>query len=270
MSAYTEAAPKVGFFEAIKLYFANYVNFKGRARRSEFWWVSLFNFLVTFLIGMLIPSIASIYSLIVFLPSLSLAVRRLHDVGKSGWWYLLIFVPFGGIFLIVWACTDSKEDNQWGPNPKCASGGAQVWDVPVQPIQPIQPVTPAGSYGQDATVYEPEKPQLPDPEPKASVTLYLYSGPMAGTSFKNPVGRTVTLGRNPSKCDILLSQYDVVSGTHCQIGCFADYITIVDLNSTNGTYVNGVRLTPHQPVSARNGATIYLANSSCAFQVRFQ
>ena len=150
----------------------------------------------------------------------------------------------------------------------CAAAQPVQPVLPVQPILPVQPVQPLDP--QEATVYNPQQPQLPDPEPQSSVSLYLYSGPMAGTSFRNPVGRTVTLGRNPARSDIVLSQYEVVSGAHCQIGFFSDYITIVDLNSTNGTYVNGVRLTPHQPVSARSGATIYLANSSCAFQVRFQ
>lgn len=148
---------------------------------------------------------------------------------------------------------------------KPKNAAAEKIAAPVTPSEPV-PIPVQNPPVQNVqTMEEPTQPE----QPQAGVTLYLYSGPMAGTSFRTPVGRTVTLGRNPAKSDILLSQYDVVSGTHCQISCFADYITIVDLNSTNGTYVNGVRLTPHQPVSAKNGATIYLANSSCAFQVRF-
>ena len=63
--------------------------------------------------------ITLIVALAVFLPSLGVAVRRLHDVGRSGWWILLAFTCIGGIVLIVWYCMDSQPgDNQYGPNPK--------------------------------------------------------------------------------------------------------------------------------------------------------
>lgn len=60
--------------------------------------------------------------LLLFLPSLGVAVRRLHDLGKSGWWFLIGLVPLiGGIVLLVWFCTEGEEaSNQYGPNPKAA------------------------------------------------------------------------------------------------------------------------------------------------------
>jgi len=119
-------SPKyVSFGEAIALYFKNYVNFQGRSTRSEYWWAALFNFLVTIALnimgaGMTTRSgsnpLATLYSIAVFLPSLALCIRRLHDIGKSWVWYLFALIPFvGWIFLIVWFCRAGEPTvNQWG------------------------------------------------------------------------------------------------------------------------------------------------------------
>ena len=58
-------------------------------------------------------------ALAMFIPALAVTVRRLHDVGKSGWWFFIAFIPLvGAIWLLVLMCTDSVEDNEYGPNPK--------------------------------------------------------------------------------------------------------------------------------------------------------
>lgn len=112
----------VGFLEAVTLFFSRYADFKGRSRRSEYWWVMLFNVIVSVVLVLLPDSLAflsSLWSLAILVPSLAICIRRLHDVGKSGWWYLFILIPLvGGIILLVQFCKDSTEDNQWGPNPK--------------------------------------------------------------------------------------------------------------------------------------------------------
>ena len=111
----------------------NYAVFSGRARRKEYWMFVLFNFifslvaslidlgigLVTFAVfGLGLLSI--LYALAVFVPGLAVAVRRLHDVGKSGWYLFIILIPIAGpIWFLVLACTDSQAgDNKYGPNPK--------------------------------------------------------------------------------------------------------------------------------------------------------
>lgn len=122
-----------------KVVFENYTNFSGRARRSEYWYFILCNFLITLILY--IPIIVSagmsdsseptpifyvflvlllIYDLAILIPSLAVAVRRLHDTGKSGWSYLAVFIPLvGPILLLVWFVTEGESnDNQWGPNPK--------------------------------------------------------------------------------------------------------------------------------------------------------
>jgi len=104
-----------------------YAVFSGRAGRTEYWMFVLFNFIFSLaasLIGMLtfgiLYIVAIVYGLAVFVPALAVGVRRLHDVGKSGWYYFIILIPIAGpIWFLVLMCTDSQPgDNQYGPNPK--------------------------------------------------------------------------------------------------------------------------------------------------------
>lgn len=105
-----------------------YTDFSGRARRREYWMFVLANFIVALvltLIDILIgwgEILSGLYTLAVFIPSLAVCVRRLHDIGKSGWWLLLCLIPLiGGIWVLVLFCQDSQcEANQWGANPKIA------------------------------------------------------------------------------------------------------------------------------------------------------
>lgn len=110
----------MSFIQSVSLFFKNYINFKGRSRRSEYWWVCLFNMIVSTVLTIALPDIAGLWTLVVCIPSLSLMVRRLHDIGKSGWWYLIGAVPLvGGILLVIWFCRDSQPGaNKWGPSPK--------------------------------------------------------------------------------------------------------------------------------------------------------
>ena len=107
--------PSVSMGKALSNFFTNYAKFSGRARRSELWWVVLANTLISF-----IPFVNIIYSLVVLIPCIALSVRRLHDIGKSGWFLLLNLIPIvGGIILIVWYCQDSQPyKNQFGDSPK--------------------------------------------------------------------------------------------------------------------------------------------------------
>ncbi|MCF8364419.1 MAG: DUF805 domain-containing protein [Bacteroidales bacterium] len=114
----------------------NYANFSGRARRKEYWMFALLNFIFT-IIAMIMDNVLginygmdifygplyTIYALAVIIPSLAVLVRRLHDVGKSGWWFFISLIPIvGAIWLLVLTVTDSESgENQWGPNPKDVS-----------------------------------------------------------------------------------------------------------------------------------------------------
>ena len=85
----------MSFGEAIKSVFSKYATFSGRARRSEFWYFFLFNFLVSFVLN-LIPHfsvVSGLWALAVLIPTLAVTVRRFHDIGKSGWTYLYFLIP---------------------------------------------------------------------------------------------------------------------------------------------------------------------------------
>ncbi|RCW91640.1 DUF805 domain-containing protein [Winogradskyella arenosi] len=116
----------------------NYANFSGRARRQEYWMFVLFNLIITFALAIVfgtlgalldIPALFSlyvIYALAVVIPSLAVAVRRLHDVGKSGWFYLISLIPLiGGIWLIILFATEGDHGaNAYGPDPKQEASNA--------------------------------------------------------------------------------------------------------------------------------------------------
>ena len=113
-----------------------YADFSGRARRKELWMFILFNMIFAVLAMVLDNLLGTtfelfgqslgygwlymVYCLAIFLPSLAVGVRRLHDIGKSGWSYLIGLIPLvGGIILLVWFCKDSQSsENKWGVNPK--------------------------------------------------------------------------------------------------------------------------------------------------------
>jgi uncharacterized membrane protein YhaH (DUF805 family) len=98
-----------------------YADFNGRARRSEYWYFALFSTILSIVLMFIgvsldFPLLSTLYSLGVLIPSIAVAVRRMHDVDKSGWYCL---IP---IYNIILAFTEgTKGDNQYGPDPKDAS-----------------------------------------------------------------------------------------------------------------------------------------------------
>ena len=125
------------FSEALKSFWSNYASFKGRSRRSEFWYVQLF-LVVTNLAAAAIDLVllggdverfmaqggggivGLVWILATIVPALAVLVRRLHDTGKSGWWGLMILLPVAGaIVLLVFTVTDSDGiANKYGISPK--------------------------------------------------------------------------------------------------------------------------------------------------------
>ena len=119
----------MSFTEAIQHVLNNYASFSGRARRSEFWWFTLLNFLVSSALSSLsrmgdgsplFTALASLWSLAVLIPGLAVTWRRLHDIGKKGTNWFWVFLPFvGWIMLILWFIRDGdKGPNAYGPDPK--------------------------------------------------------------------------------------------------------------------------------------------------------
>ena len=90
------------FVQAIKSCLGQYATFSGRAKRSEFWWFFLFQVLVMVATGMLGDVINGIASLALLLPALAVGARRLHDIGRTGWWQLLLLSGIGFLVLLYW------------------------------------------------------------------------------------------------------------------------------------------------------------------------
>ena len=109
----------MNFVDAVKQCFTKYVGFEGRARRSEYWWWVLFVVVVSVVLGTVRAGmLGNLFSLATLLPSLAVGARRLHDIGKSGWWQLVALIPLiGWILLIYWAVQPSEGDNAHGPAP---------------------------------------------------------------------------------------------------------------------------------------------------------
>lgn len=109
--------------------YQNFAKFDGRDTRQEFWMFILAYFIVSIVLtiidtvsGMIIGGenglgvLSTLFGLATFIPSISIATRRLHDIGKSGWWQLIVLVPFVGfIVLIIFYCLPSEGDNKYGP-----------------------------------------------------------------------------------------------------------------------------------------------------------
>lgn len=180
------------FGQAVKtVLITKYADFSGRATRSEYWWYQLFALLCVIVLAVPIvagvastpsgqdPSGASLALLIgglvavavvvlaTLVPGIALMVRRLHDVGMSGWMYLIGLVPYlGGLFLLVVACLDSKPANQWGPNPKGDDGSAVVHDPSWQRF-PWESASPEAAARPPAGWY---------PDPGGSARLRYWDG----------------------------------------------------------------------------------------------
>ena len=119
------------FQQAIQSGFRNYVNFEGRASRSEYWYFVLFTFLVSMALNIVdlmlfhsstgsfhINALGALFSLAVLLPSLGLAFRRLHDTERSAWWLLINLTIIGGLVTLVFNCLPgSPGPNKYGPDP---------------------------------------------------------------------------------------------------------------------------------------------------------
>ncbi len=147
----------VSFPEAIRLFFRRYTDFQGRSRRSEFWWVQLFNLIIGAVgvglfwmfggsdlsgtgeinpLGLVFLGLLGVYGLAILIPSIALFVRRLHDINQTGWIYLGIVVisllPLIGLLgtvatIVIGVIPGTVGENKYGPDPKSPSVSADVF-----------------------------------------------------------------------------------------------------------------------------------------------
>lgn len=156
--------------ESYKDVWVNWNNFSGRTRRSGYWYAFLANIIVAFVLGFLsgiiepLSILVNLYSLLFLIPSIALAVRRLHDTDHAGWWYLLVLTGIGAIVLLIWFCQDSGPDNKYGPSPKgyhaAAAGGYPSY--PSYPTYPQGPQNPQNTQAPQNTYnsYDNNGPEL--------------------------------------------------------------------------------------------------------------
>lgn len=131
----------MGFAKAVCTCYAKMLSFEGRARMAEYWWFALYQTLALIILFLLLGTLTpwevseapldknlasadvtgwvlAVGLFAIFFPSLALTVRRLHDIDKSGWWYFICLVPFGGIVLFVFMCMPGTPGrNRFGPSP---------------------------------------------------------------------------------------------------------------------------------------------------------
>ena len=200
------------FGDSVKLFFTNYVNFRTRSTRAEFWWVQLFltavglilSFVSQFAGDTLGESLSGLWALAIFLPSLSLTVRRLHDIGKSGWWLLIpyLLAPvmwiaglIAALAVVSGALTGGVDFSASGSSTiltliviLLVTLGIQIWfliwfvtpsagpnkwgypqGVAYAPTPPASPVHNVVASGGPATLYAPIAPIAPTPLPQAPV-----------------------------------------------------------------------------------------------------
>ena len=229
-----------------------YADFSGRARRKEFWMFTLFNMIIVTvaggiaallvimgistlktwmpIIGYILLAVLSLYYLAIFIPSLAISVRRLHDIGKSGWWFLIVFVPLvGWIVLIIFFLFDSQPSaNKWGTNPK-EREGTRPYNQTIQTNRHF--------------------PQL---QCKVGYDHFIY---------KIVTPRT-TIGRERDN-DLILN-HTTVSRYHAEILSAGGSFEIIDKGSTNRVIVNGQFF---QRATLRDGDIIGLGETVITFYV---
>lgn len=119
----------MGMQDAVKTVFGKYVDFSGRARRAEYWWFGLFVVIVGVVLAIAeavlfhgqmgqYGLLSGLWNLATLLPSLAVAVRRMHDTGRSGWWLLLFLVPLIGVLIVLYWFIQrgTVGTNQYGPD----------------------------------------------------------------------------------------------------------------------------------------------------------
>ncbi len=172
----------VTFIQAVSSVLGQYDGFRGRARRSEFWWWNLFTLLVGLGVaatevsmgigGETSGPVSTLLAVVLLVPNLSVSARRLHDSSRSGWWLLIAFVPLVGlvVLLVFFLAPSTTGWNAHGPDPRSAGVGEQSGEPygppepsgrPYGPAEQVHGSTPASDGGTAGPAWTPPGWDLP-------------------------------------------------------------------------------------------------------------
>ena len=238
-----------------------YATFSGRASRSEFWYFTLINSIIS--IGIIFLAVLAvdnnsydianvliiifyIYGIATLLPSISVIVRRLHDIGKSGWWYFIVIIPIvGPLILLYFMILDSTPgDNVYGANPKGIKAST------------TSEVNPTGEYASVTERVKDNNQHAIKLKPNNSIYPIILLNENS----------TITIGRNASYS--INNQY--VSSKHLEVSQRDGQVIVKDLNSSNGTYIQGVKLDPNKFYTIKNGDKIILGSEEVVYELKYE
>ena len=266
----------MGFGESIKTCFNKYATFSGRASRSEFWWFQLAFFLSIFTI---------IGGLILLLPNMAVTVRRLHDVGKSGWWYgtciilgIFCLIPLIGILIgiidfilsiviFVFELTDSDPNsNKYGPNPKIQEVSSRpMRQQPTQGARPSQNRTSNNFYGDG---YAGEETVF-DSRQQMKARLMLNGRQYFLSNGRNIVGRKGKTSQATVQIDV---DDRYMSRQHCCITVVPQAdgrlrAQVSNYNNKNKTAINGRVLEQNDHIWLPNVCDITMGHTTMKFSM---
>lgn len=275
-------------WKEVKTVFRKYAVFRGRSKRSEYWYFWLFNLCLSIVVGSvcslclylaimdgtimdetgtgiiaagIIWYIYCLYLLASLIPSLAVTCRRLHDTNRSGACILFgLLMPIGTIFLITWLCEQSTYgDNAYGPSPADTDDGVSRARESGYADNPVTAPMPAPAIPADR--------RQAVHEPSVRIKLLCNTGALAGQVFSS--GDTLCIGRSKSNCNVVFpAETKGISRIHCCLKLRHGQVMLMDMGSSCGTFLqNGTKLKPNEPVIVNDNTRFYLAGRETSFTV---
>ena len=279
-----EKANNMTMKEAVRSVFSNYATFSGRARRSEFWYFTLFSLLVCLglfvlavLTGGVLTFLMWIFSLATLLPTLAVTWRRLHDIGKSGKYFFMLGVPdiLSVVFLIISLVrlSDGKADAIGAYILLTAVCSIASFVLLIVFIVWLCQDSQAGEnkYGQNPKLasaagnLQNGQPALPPRGNHAAYYLEGLSGMYQGQRI--PLQNSLLIGRSASCNLIYPAEIQGISRQHCEFFTNGNQLMVRDLGSTNGTYVNGNHRIGIQATTLYPGDRVFIGSGKQCFAV---
>lgn len=266
-----------------------YVDFKGRARRKEYWMFMLFNVIFA-IVAMILDNVFgttynitfygffyTIYCLAVFLPGLGVSVRRLHDTGKSGWFMLLALIPFiGPLIILVFTVLDSDPlDNKYGPNPKIeseTSGNSKPYDDSTTPAyhkQMNQKMASENSNPEAAFAIQEDSIKifpikLVQQNGIYAGHEYTIQGQLHGNIYESKIGRPST-GNQP---DLGIHE-QTISRLHASLFFDGNDFKLQHHSGNNSSSINGSSMQSGEYYNLSVGDKLSLANIDFEVKMNF-